>query len=183
MKKLLLCTTLILALFLVGCNNNKSNNADNNNNNIIQNQEQNQGQNQGQNQEVKDDTPVVVYDNPDFSEKAGFKVSLGDSLKGVTYDSIFLTNNATAQLDLKFPDGSIGTMLVDSMNTSHLFKPDDAVFVGDIKVSIETGADGIMVYEWEKDNYTFVFSTTAALKDSQKLKDLVNDLAVEQTNK
>lgn len=178
MKKLLLCTTLILALFLVGCNNDKSNN----NNNINQGQVQNQSQSQEQNQEVKDNTPVVVYDNPDFSEKAGFKVSLGDSLKGVTYDSIFLTNNSTAQLDLKFPDGSIGTMLVDSMNTSHLFKPDDAVFVGDIKVSIETGADGIMVYEWEKDNYTFVFSTTASLKDSQKLKDLVKDLTVEQTN-
>lgn len=178
MKKLLLCTTLILALFLVGCNNDKSNN----NNNINQGQVQNQSQSQEQNQEVKDNTPVVVYDNPDFSEKAGFKVSLGDSLKGVTYDSIFLTNNATAQLDLKFPDGSIGTMLVDSTNTSHLFKPDDAVFVGDIKISIETGADGIMVYEWEKDNYTFVFSTTASLKDSQKLKDLVKDLTVEQTN-
>ena len=178
MKKLLLCTTLILALFLVGCNNDKSNN----NNNINQGQVQNQSQSQEQNQEVKDNTPVVVYDNPDFSEKAGFKVSLGDSLKGVTYDSIFLTNNATAQLDLKFPDGSIGTMLVDSNNSSHLFKPDDAVFVGDIKVSIETGADGIMVYEWEKDNYTFVFSTTASLKGSQRLKDLVNDLAVEQTS-
>ena len=182
MKKLLLCTTLILALFLVGCNNNKPNNNDKNN---TQNhsQEQNQGQNQQQNQEVKDDTPVVVYDNPDFSEKAGFKIVLGNSLKGVTYDSIFLTNNTTAQLDLKFPDGSIGTMLVDSTNSSHLFKPDDAIFVGDIKVSIETGADGIMVYEWEKDNYTFVLSTSASLKDSQRLKDLVTDLTVEQTNK
>lgn len=181
MKKLLLCSSLIIALFLVGCNNNTTNNNEKVNQEQTQNQQQNQGQNPNTNKE--ENSPVVVYNTPDFSEKAGFKVSLGDSLSGVTYDSIFLTNNTTAQLDLKHQDGSIGTMLIDSMGSSHLYKPDDAVIINNIKVSIETGADGIMVYEWEKDNYIFVYSTTSNIKETELLKNLVNDLNIVKTNK
>lgn len=180
MKKLLLCSTLIIALLLVGCNDNKVNENNNQENNNI-NQEQ--IQNQPEDQPEKDETPVVIYDSPDFTEKAGFKIAFGPSLTTVAYDSIFLINNSVAQLDLKFEDNSKGTMLIDPSESSHLFSPDDATFVGDIKVSIETGADGILVYEWRKDNYTFVYSTTSKLKDTQTLTDLVTDLSIQITKK
>ena len=87
----------------------------------------------------KEETGTVVYDTPDFSKSAGFKVVLDDSLKDVKYDSIFLTNNSVAQLDLEFPDQTIGTLLVDSNESTYLYDPSDAVFIDDIKVSIEVG--------------------------------------------
>lgn len=178
MKKLLLCSTLIIALLLVGCNDDKAKENNNKENNNIS---QEQTQNNPTEQPEKDNTPVVIYDTPDFSEKAGFKINFGNSLSKVTHDSIFLINNSVAQLDLKYEDGSKGTMLIDPSEASHLFSPDDATLVGDIKVSIENGADGILVYEWRKDNYTFVYSTTANLKDTQTLTDLVNDLSIQIT--
>lgn len=176
MKKILLCLALCSALFLVGCNKEtkEPNNPNNSNtNNVIQS---------GENAQEKEEPPIVTYDTPDFSEKAGFKVNLGSSLEGVTYDSVFLMHNTTAQLDLIFPDQTIGTMLIDSFGSNHIYEKDDSVFIGDIEVSIKAGADGINVYGWQKDNYDFVYSTTLNLKDSDTLKNLVNDVSVEITN-
>ena len=147
MKKLLLLLALCISVCLVGCNKNENNNQNNNQNNLNTNQPSNVDNNQSQ-----EEPPIVVYDSPDFSEKAGFKVTLNSSLEGVKYDSIFLMNNSTAQLDLVFPDNSIGTLLVDSTNSTHIYNANDAALVGDINVSIESGADGINVYEWSKDN-------------------------------
>lgn len=180
MKKILLLLALCAALFLVGCNNNE-NKVQNNNTNNNQQQNNSQNANNDQNQEEEEDeAPILVYDSPDFSDKAGFKVNLGAGLDGVIYDSIFLMNRSTAQLDLIFPDNTIGTLLVDSTNSSHIYEADDVVLVGDTKVSVEVGADGIIVYEWTKDDYVYVYSTAQDIKNSQKLKDLVNGISIEK---
>ena len=181
MKKLLLCVALCSALFLVGCNNNNNQNKVNNNTN-------NNSSNNNSNTSVVDpveeipNDPIVQYESPDFSEKAGFKIDLGSSLEGVTYDSVFLMNNSTAQLDLVFPDKSIGTLLIDSRGSSHLYDIDDTLYVGETTVSVKVGADGITVYEWMKDNYAYVYSTTSDLKNSQTLTNLVNDISINVTN-
>ena len=177
MKKMLLCFSLIAALCLVGCNNNENNNGDvqnnnNNNSNLT---------NQSGSQEEENNNPIIQYSSPttdDFSDKSGFKVELSNSLEGVKYDSVFLINETAAQLDLIFPDNSIGTLLIDSMNSTHIYEPDDATFVGDTKVSIKVGADGIRDYEWVKNNYTFVYSTKTDIKDTNTLTSLVNDVSI-----
>jgi len=176
MKKILLCLSLCAALFLVGCNNNEKTNNENNPNN---NNNNNNIVVSGEETPEEDESPIVQYDSPDFTEKAGFKVNLGTSLEGVTYDSIFLMNNSTAQLDLIFPDKTIGTLLIDSMGSTHLYDKDETVFVEDTEVSIKVGADGISVYEWVKDDYTYVYSTTLNLKGSETLNSLVNEVSVE----
>ena len=181
MKKNLILVALVLTLCLVGCNNNKqnTNNNENLNNNVQQDQTTNQNTQDNESEE-KDDTPVVVYDSLDFSEKAGFKVVLGEALNDVECTSIFLINNTTTQFNLNFPDNVKGTLLIDPTNSSHLFSPDDETTIGETKVSIETGAGGILVYEWKKENYTYVFSTSADLKDSDKLSNLVNGVSIEK---
>lgn len=186
MKKILLCLALVSALFLVGCNDNKNpNNVDNvnnnNNNNSVVEQTKDQDTNKNEEKE-EDNSPIVKYDSPDFSEKAGFKVNLGSSLEGVTYDSIFLVNKTTAQLDLIFPDKTIGTLLVEPRGTSHLYEKDDTIQVGDVEVAMKVGADGISVYEWTKDEQTYVYSTTLNLKESDLLTKLVNDVSIEVTD-
>lgn len=173
MKKILLCLTLC-ALCLVGCNNNTNNNTpsgnQNGNNPVISGET---------NLPEEDDSPIVKYEDTDFSKKAGFKVNLGASLEGVTYDSIFLMNNSTAQLDLIFPDKTIGTLLVDSMGSTHLYDADEKLYVGDIEVAVQVGADGITVYEWVKNDYAYTYSTTVDLRNSQTLTNLVNDVTVD----
>ena len=141
MKKNLILVALVLTLCLVGCNNNKqnTNNNENLNNNVQQDQTTNQNTQDNESEE-KDDTPVVVYDSLDFSEKAGFKVVLGEALNDVECTSIFLINNTTTQFNLNFPDNVKGTLLIDPANSSHLFSPDDETTIGETKVSIETGA-------------------------------------------
>lgn len=182
MKKLLLCLTLC-ALCLVGCNNNnqqgKNNNNHNNNNNnnsVVSNENQTPEE-----EEEEDDEPIVKYEDTDFSKKAGFKVNLTGSLEGVTYDSIFLMNNTTAQLDLIFPDKTIGTLMIDSMGSTHLYDAEEKIYVGDTEVAIQVGADGISVYEWVKDNYAYTYSTTLDLRNSQTLSNLINDVTIEVT--
>lgn len=180
MKKILLCLALVSALFLVGCNDNKNpnneNNVNNNNNNSVVEE------NKNTQEEEEDNSPIVKYESPDFSEKAGFKVNLGSSLEGVTYDSIFLVNKTTAQLDLIFPDKTIGTLLVEPRGSSHLYEKDDTIQVGDTEVAMKVGADGISVYEWTKNEQTYVYSTTLNLKDSDLLSKLVNDVSIEITD-
>ena len=148
-------------------------NSNQNNNNISSNQQE---ENNG-----IDDTPVIEYDSTDFTKKAGFKVNLNDSLKEVKYDSIFLISKTIAQLDLRFPDNTIGTLLIDSLGYSKLETTDDVVFVDDIKVSIENGLDGINTYEWTKENYTFTYYTSADLKNTDTLTNLINDISIEKT--
>jgi len=180
MKKLLLCISLILAICLVGCNNNENNNTVNEGqNNIIDNNNANNS-NQSDLEEDKNN-PIVQYTSPeadDFSEKSGFKVELSNSLEAVKYDSVFLINDTAAQLDLVFPDNSIGTLLIDSMNSTHVYDPDDVTFIGDTKVSIKIGADGIRDYEWKKNDYTFVYSTKTDIQSTDVLSNLVNDVSL-----
>lgn len=176
MKKILLLLALCTALCLVGCNNNEQNN-----NNNEQNNTQVSDNNQN-NEEKENETGIVVYEKPDFSEKAGFKVNLGSGLEDVKYDSIFLIHDTTAQLDLIFPDNSIGTLLVDTNGYEHLYDADDSVLIGETKVSIEIGADGIIVYEWLKDGVAYTYSTAKDIKDSEVLANLVNNLVLEKTN-
>ena len=164
MKKLLLCSTLIIALCLVGCNDNT-----------------NPSNSENSNQGNQNNSGVATYESPDFSNSAGFKVNLTGSLKNVTYDSVFLMNDSIAQLDLIFPNNMIGTLSIDPTEQSLLTNVDDVVFVDDIKVSIKHGADGIYSYEWQKDNYYFLFDTKTDIKDSQILKDLINEVNLEKT--
>ena len=161
MKKILLILVLCSSLLLVACNNNNSNL-------------------QEQNNETNNDS-IIEYNSTDFSEKAGFKVNLGTSFKNVKYDSVFLISKTIAQLDLSFPNNIIGTLLIDSSGYSKLTKTDDVVFIDSTKVSIENGDDGIYTYEWEKENYTFTYSTTTDIKDSNTLPNLVNDINIEKT--
>lgn len=169
MKKLLLGLILCSTIFLIACNDNKDLNSNNTNPN--------------QQDEINeiDDNPVIEYDSTDFSKKAGFKVNLDDSLKGVKYDSIFLIAKTVAQLDLKFPDNTIGTLLIDSSEYSKLETTDSVIFIDDIKVSIENGLDGIYSYEWKNGNYTLTYSTSTDLKDSEILTNLVNGVTIEKT--
>ena len=51
----------------------------------------------------------------------------------------------------------------------------------DIKVSIENGLDGINTYEWTKENYTFTYYTSADLKETDTLTNLINDISIEKT--
>ena len=115
MKKLLLCSTLIIALCLVGCNDNT-----------------NPSNSENSNQGNQNNSGVATYESPDFSNSAGFKVNLTGSLKNVTYDSVFLMNDSIAQLDLIFPNNMIGTLSIDPTEQSLLRNVDDVVFVDDI---------------------------------------------------
>lgn len=177
MKKILLLLALCTALCLVGCKKNEEPPINNNNNN-----DQHNSQISDSNQTDEDtekNTGIVVYEKPDFSGEAGFKVALGTGLENVEYDSVFLIHDSTAQLDLVFPDNSKGTLLVDKNGYEHLYAPDDTVLVGDIKVSMKIGADGIIVYEWLKDSVSYTYSTTKDIKDSDLLSTIVNNVILE----
>ena len=178
MKKILLLLALFTALCLVGCTNNEQNN---NNNEQSNTQVSDKNQNNDE-KEKENESGIVVYEKPDFSKKAGFKVNLGSGLEEVKYDSIFLIHDTTAQLDLIFPDNSIGTLLVDTNGYQHLANSEDSVLIEDIKVAIEIGADGIIVYEWVKDDVCYTYSTAKDIKDSDVLATLVNNVVLEKTN-
>lgn len=172
MKKMLLCIALVSALILTGCNNNKGKNE---NDNI------NQNQNQVQNQEQKENNDLIEsYEKPDFSEEAGFKVNVEEAIKGVKYDSIFLMNDSTAQLDLKLPDGSIGTLLVKLDVGGIIEDAQDAVFIDDTKVTINKDLDKIITYKWSKDGYEYTYSTKTDIKESEVLRNLVNKTIIEE---
>ena len=47
---------------------------------------------------------------------------------------------------------------------------------------MKVGADGISVYEWTKNEQTYVYSTTLNIKDSNLLTNLVNDVSIEITD-
>jgi len=169
MKKILLCLILCSSLFLIACNNTNLNQSNNSSSST-----------QEMNNEINK-SPVIEYDSTDFSEKAGFKVNLGTSFENVKYDSVFLISETIAQLDLSFPNKTIGTLLIDASGYSNLAGIDNVVFINDTKVSIENGFDGIYTYEWTKGNYTFTFSTSIDIKDSDTLTNLVNDVTIEET--
>lgn len=177
MKKLLLLLALCTSLCLIGCKNNEQQNNNNQQNNSHMSDS---NQNKNNENELEENNGIAVYENTDFSEKAGFKINLGDTLKDVKYDSIFLIHNSTAQLDLIFPDNTIGTLLVDTNGYLHLTDTETTVMVDDIKVSIEIGADGIIVYEWLKDNVSYTYSTNTDLKESDILTNLVKDITLER---
>lgn len=174
MKKILLCLALCSAIFLVGCNDNKEPQNVN---------PSGEGTNINQSEmSEEDEAPIVSYDTPDFSEKAGFKVNLGASLQAVTYDSIFLINKSSAQLDLIFPDQTIGTLLVEPMGGGHIYEEDERLYVGDVEVAVQVGADDIIVYEWERDNYLYTYSSKTDIRGTDTLSNLVNDVSVEVTD-
>lgn len=179
MKKLLILLAFSTLLCLVGCKNNE--NVDNLNNNQQNNNSQISDSNQNSDNTQKE-TGIIVYQEPDFTEDAGFKIKLGSGLENVTYSSVFLIHETTAQLDLQFPDGTKGTLLVDTNGYEHLYDADDTVLIGDIKVSIKIGADGIIVYEWTKNSVTYTYSTTKNIKDSEELSTLVNNVLLEQVD-
>lgn len=172
MKKLFLCLALCstLCLCLVACNDDKT--------------PVTSGDSSVSGNEVEEnDSPIDdSFTEPDFTSKAGYKVNLGSSFNGVKYDSIFLMNRSTSQLDLVFPDGTIGTMLIDTAGSDYLNNADEVLTVGDVQVSIQEGVAGITVYEWQKDGFSYVYSTTQNLRETERLNNLVNDLAVEVTD-
>ncbi len=174
MKKVLLCVALCATILLVGCNNDKEkvNSGDVNDNQLnVQ---------QGGNTDPEDEPTTVTYDTPDFTQKAGFKVNLDSSLGDVKYDAIFLSNNRSAQLDLVFNDGTIGTLVIEPYGgASHSFDVDETVKVGETDVNYTAGADGIYTYSWEKGEQAFYYSTKADIKGSERLTNLVNGVSVE----
>lgn len=159
MKKVLLCLAIIICivLIIIACNKlfNKPN--------------------------VNDiDSPIDSYETPDFTEKAGFKVDLGDVLSNeATYDSILLMNDTVAQLDLVFTDNTIGTLLVDTNASTDLEDAEDAIVVGNTKVSIQKDDIGVNIYTWVKDDFVLSFYTNEDLRDSERLSHLVNDVSIE----
>lgn len=171
MKKLLLFLALFstISLLFIACNDNKNNS-------------ENEGNSGNQ---VDDDNSLVdnSFETPDFSEKAGFKINVDDDLsKKLTYENIFLMNETTAQLDISFSDGTIGTLLVDTMSSMDLQNSENAELIDDIPVTIENGDDGINIYAWKKNDQLYSFYTNEDLKGTEKLKELIYGFTLEITD-
>ena len=69
---------------------------------------------------------------------------------------------------------------MDTSGYLHLNDAEPTIMVGDIKVSVQIGADGIIVYEWLKDNVAYTYSTQTNINESDVLTNLVNDVTLEK---
>ncbi len=175
MKKILLLVIICLGAFLLfacGDDNNNNNNTQTPNNTNVS-------------APVVNNTPVAPekvrdqfadgpldYKDTDFTDVAGYAVEKSDKLSNITYDTIFLLDESTSQLDLKFGDGRIATLLVKK--TEQYVNEEDAnnLKIGDYEVKKMVGIDGIVSYYWNKEDASYHLSHRGS--DTFSEEDILN---------
>ncbi len=100
---------------------------------------------------------VVEYKEPNFNDRAGYEVVKDKSLSDVSYDSIFLLDGETSQLDLKYKDGRIATLTVGK-SEGYIDEDAQSLTISGKEVKFIKGTDGINKYYWEKDNSFYTLS-------------------------
>ena len=131
--------------------------------------------------QIESGNNAITYNTPDFTEKAGFKINLEGSMKNIKLEAKLLPDNSTAQLDLRFNDNSLGSLLVYQNEYKYIYSPDDEFLIDDIKVSVKQETNGIYIYEWQKDDFTYVYHTGEDLKKSDVLKELISNASAIKT--
>ena len=172
MKKLLLIIMIIsLSLVLFACKEKKSNEPviGNENTGIAQADE-----------EGKEEyfSGTVEYENTDFTDRTDFKVNKDDNMSNANYDRIFLLDRDTAQLDLKFDNGKIGTLMVQ--NTSEPYAEEGATSknIMGVEVTYYEAIDGIKHYSWKKNETCFEFVSDSEFSD-EELSKIISGYSVE----
>ncbi len=154
MKKLiLLIATVMICSLLFGCNQKKEP-IDNGNGGTKTTEDNTNTQNEEI--EIRD----AEYKEPDFTDKSDFKVEKSEELSNVSYDSIFLRDEDNAQLDLRFEEGKVGSLLVSKKEI--FVSNEDTVnySLNNTEVTTYTEIDGIKHYVWEKEGFYFEFMTS-----------------------
>ena len=123
---------------------------------------------------------IVEYDSADFTDKTDFKVNKSEELSSVEYDNIFLHDKDSAQLDLKFSNDRIGTLVV-SRNDSSYYSSDEeksSLTIEGTEVEKVIGNDGIIHYSWNKNNVNYRFDTLSEFTNVE-LASIINGFTME----
>ena len=179
MKKIVLALIVcLMTTLLFACNDNKPNNNGGNNENVVNNANDD-GSAQGN--KKNNDVPFSIeeYEDTDFTDRAGFKVTKSDDLSDVSYDTILLHGSESAQLDLKFANGKIGTLKVGKTVISVETDEDVSTYKIDAyEVSTYVSLDGIRHYLWQKDGFYYKLSTLEDFSN-QELTNIIGGYSVE----
>ena len=152
MKKLFFIITIVCTCFLLFACNKKEEpkpvSVDNGSKVIEENTNE-------QTEEIND----KEYKEADFTDVAGFKVEKSEELSDSSYDGIFLKDSSTAQLDLKFKDDKIGTLIVSKKEI--VVYEEDVVSnsLNNIEVASYKAVDGLKHFVWTKDGFFYEFLT------------------------
>jgi len=112
---------------------------------------------------------VEEYSNADFTDRTDFRVEKSESANDIEYDRIFLHGMNNAQLDLKFKDGKIGTLMVSKF-VGDVPEEVNTYSIANTEVTKYTTADGIYHYTWSKDNFFYDFQTIEDFSDEDLTK-------------
>ena len=164
MKKLLLIIMIIsLSLVLFACKDKKSNEPviGNENTEIAQTDE-----------EGKEEyfSGTVEYENTDFTDRTDFKVNKDESLSNVEYDRIFLLSRDMAQLDLKFDNGKLGTLMVLTAGEAYAEEGATSKSIMGVDVTYYEAIDGIKHYSWVKNETGYEFVSEEEFSDEELSK-------------
>ena len=112
---------------------------------------------------------VEEYTEPDFTDRTDFKVEKSESADDIEYDRIFLHGMNNAQLDLKFKDGKIGTLMVSKLGIDI---PEEVTThsIANTEVTKYTTDDGIYHYIWARDNSYYDFQSLVEFSDDDLAK-------------
>ena len=159
MKKLLLIVMVVgLALLLIACG--------------VDNSKPTSGDSGKKTQTEVEKEPffgVEEYAEPDFTDRTDFKVEKSESASDIEYDRIFLHGMNNAQLDLKFKDGKIGTLMVSKLGID---LPEEVTThsIANTEVTKYTTDDGIYHYVWARDDSYYDFQTLEELSNDDLAK-------------
>ncbi len=113
---------------------------------------------------------TAEYKEPDFTDRTDFKVTKSEESNDIEYDSIFLHGMNSAQLDLKFKDGKVGSLMVSKFEMQ-IPSGEVATFsIADTEVSKYTGIDGFKHSVWTKSNSYYDFSSLEDFSDEELTK-------------
>ena len=121
---------------------------------------------------------TAEYKEADFTDRTDFKVVKSQESSDIEYDSIFLHGMNSAQLDLKFKDGKVGSLMVSKVEMQI---PSDEVAtfsIAGVEVSKYTGIDGFKHDVWTKNNSYYDFSSLEDFSDEELTK-IINGYSIE----
>ena len=111
---------------------------------------------------------VEEYKEADFTDKTDFKVTKSDDAKDIEYDKIFLHGMNTAQLDLKFKDGKIGTLMISKVEKT---VPENAPIFSIANTEVaKYSAAGVYHYVYSKGNTYYDFNALEEFSDEEMAK-------------
>jgi hypothetical protein len=166
MKKVLLIAIICLsAIMLFACNNDQK---VNDTPNITNNGSTSTNAQKGQEPLEKEYTPTE-YNSANLNDRAGFEVVKTDKLSNISYDKVFLIEGENAQLDLKFDDGRIATLVVKKTQEYIDEEEVQNLSLGGYEVKYSKSLDGMNHYYWIKDNtaYSLIFSSSTIISNEE----------------